>query len=483
MDRFTGLIGIVLIIGIAFLVSNNKRKINLRLVFSGLALQILIAVLVLKVPPVKSFFQTLGKGMQHIEEFARQGASFVYGGISTENEVYNPRIIKSDTTANEGKLVITHSVIYGEAKDSILPKLVFAEDSKAAIYHYNLISVDKKTKKITDSNRIFFIQGVPKVQNDFARSGFVFAFNITATIILVCILVAILYHIGLMQRIVSLIAKAMNFIMRVSGAEALSNVASAFVGQVEAQVMIRPYLKGMTKSELLASMSGSLACIAGGILVVYTTMGAPAEYLIAASLMAAPGALVISKIVFPETEESQTMGTVKLEVKKEHVNLIDAISHGATDGFKISMNVIAMLIGFLALIAMINWLFGLINPALTLDAIFAKLFYPMAWSMGVPTQDVNSVATLLGQKLTINEFVAFKNLTSDVVPVVSEKANLIASIAICGFANFSSVGMQIGGIGALAPERRADLAKLGMRALLCGTLASYLSATIAGILH
>jgi CNT family concentrative nucleoside transporter len=162
--------------------------------------------------------------------------------------------------------------------------------------------------------------------------------------------------------------------------------------------------------------------------------------------------------------------------------LIDAISHGATDGFKISMNVIAMLIGFLALIAMINWMFGLINPGLTLDVIFAKIFYPMAWSMGVPAQDVNNVATLLGQKLTINEFVAFKNLTSDAIPVYSEKANLIASIAICGFANFSSVGMQIGGIGALAPERRADLAKLGMRALLAGTLASYLSATIAGIL-
>lgn len=506
MERFTGLIGIALILGIAFLFSNNKRRINKRLVLSGLALQILIAVLVLRVPPVKSFFQSLGKGMQHIEEFARVGAGFVYGGISTENEVYNPRVIKSDTVfidpvfefipnvrtesstvtrmKREGKMVITQSVIYGSAKDAKLPLLVFKADSTNVSYKYNLITFDEKTKVVNGSNPIFFVQGVPKVESDFARSGFVFAFNITATIILVCILVAILYHIGLMQLIVSVIARAMNFIMRVSGAEALSNVASAFVGQVEAQVMIRPYLKGMTKSELLASMSGSLACIAGGILVVYTTMGAPAEYLIAASLMAAPGALIISKIVYPETEVSQTMGTVKLEVKKEHVNLIDAISHGATDGFKISMNVIAMLIGFLALIAMINWLFGLINPALTLDAIFAKIFYPMAWSMGVPGPDVNNVATLLGQKLTINEFVAFKNLTNPAttIPVVSEKARLIASVAICGFANFSSVGMQIGGIGALAPERRADLAKLGLRALLCGTLASYLSAAIAGIL-
>ncbi len=483
MDRFTGIIGIFVILGIAFLVSNNRKKINLRLVFSGLALQILIAVLVLKVPPVKSFFQTLGKGMQHIEEFARTGAAFVYSGISTENEVYNARILKSDTiVAEDGRKTIHLSAIYGGPKDDKLTPLVYKADSPKIHYDYQLVTFDKKTHKADGKIPIYFVQGVPKIQSDFARSGFVFAFNITATIILVCILVAILYHIGFMQRIVSIIAKAMNTIMRVSGAEALSNVASAFVGQVEAQVMIRPYLKGMTKSELLASMSGSLACIAGGILVVYTTMGAPAEYLIAASLMAAPGALIISKIIYPETEESQTMGTVKLSVKKEHVNLIDAISHGATDGFKISMNVIAMLIGFLALIAMINWMFGLINPGLTLDVIFAKIFYPMAWSMGVPMQDVNNVATLLGQKLTINEFVAFKNLTSDAIPVYSEKANLIASIAICGFANFSSVGMQIGGIGALAPERRADLAKLGMRALLAGTLASYLSATIAGIL-
>lgn len=484
MDRLTGLIGIVVILGIAFLVSNNKRKINLRLVFSGLALQILIAVMVLKVPPVKNFFQTVGKGMQHIEAFAREGAAFVYGGISTENEVYNPRILRSDTIVADGKQNISHYIVYGQASDSLLPMLEFQPESTTQSFRYTLVSFDKKTKKMDGHTPVSFIKGVPKVQGDYARSGFVFAFNITATIILVCILVAILYHIGIMQRIVSLIAKAMNFIMRVSGAEALSNVASAFVGQVEAQVMIRPYLKGMTKSELLASMSGSLACIAGGILVVYTTMGAPAEYLIAASLMAAPGALIISKIVYPETEVSETMGTVKLEVKKEHVNLIDAISHGAGDGFKISMNVIAMLIGFLALIAMVNYLFGLINPALTLDAIFSKIFYPMAWSMGVPLADVNSVATLLGQKLTINEFVAFKNLTSEAttIPIVSEKARLIASIAICGFANFSSVGMQIGGIGALAPERRADLAKLGLRALLCGTLASYLSATIAGIL-
>ena len=407
MERFQGLLGVILILGIAFLFSNNKKRINYRLVISGILLQIFIAVMVLKVQPVTRFFQMLGHGMEKIERFAREGVAFVYGGVMV--------------------------------------------NAPGGVMNFN-------------------------------QGGFVFAFSVTSTIILVCVLVAILYHFGVMQFIVSIIAKAMNFIMRVSGAEALSNVASAFVGQVEAQVMIRPYLSTMTKSELLASMSGSLACIAGGILIVYANMGAKAEYLLTASLMAAPGALVISKIVFPETEESQTMGKVKLEVKSPYSNIIDAISHGASDGMKIAVNVIAMLIGFIALIALLNWLIGQFVPGVTLDVIFSKIFYPMTWAMGVPTQDIANAASLLGQKLTVNEFVAFNNLTTKAVPIVTEKGLLIVSIAICGFANFSSVGMQIGGIGELAPTRRGDLAKLGLKALLCGTLASYLSATIAGIL-
>ena len=417
MDRLHGLLGIAFILGLAFLFSNNRSKINWRLVVTGIGLQVAIALLVFKVGPVGRFFSGLGHVMGKLEEFARQGAGFVYGGIIVDQ--------------------------FGKT-------------------------------------------------GNYIAGGFVFAFNVTATIILVCALVAILYHFGIMQRVVAVIARAMNVVMRVSGAESLSNVASAFVGQVEAQVMIRPYLLGMTNSELLASMSGSLACIAGGILVVYANMGAAAGMdlapkLITASLMAAPGALVIAKMVFPETVESQTMGTVKLEVKSDYSNVIDAVSHGAADGFKISMNVIAMLIGFIAVIACLDWILvsigHLFNPGfnLTLNWIFGKLFYPMAWAMGVPAADISNVATLLGQKLTINEFVAFQNLTNKSVPIVTEKGLLILSIAICGFANFSSVGMQIGGIGALVPERRTDLAKLGLKALFCGTLASYLSATIAGI--
>src|SRR6478752_734168 len=419
MERFRGLIGIALILGLAWLASNNKKKINYRLVFSGIALQVLIAVMIFKLSPVQNFFNALGKVMEKVEQFACKGASFVYSGVVVESK--------------------------------------------------------------------------PGTFSNYAQGGFVFAFNVTATIILVCAVVAVLYHYNIMQRVISLIARAMNFVMRVSGAEALSNVASAFVGQVEAQVMIRPYLKGMTKSELLASMSGSLACIAGGILVVYANMGAQAGIdlapkLITASLMAAPGALVISKIVFPETEISETYGRVKLEVHSTYANVIDAVSHGAADGFKIAMNVIAMLIGFIAVIAILDYILihigHLFNKDfdLTLNYIFSKIFYPFAWGMGVPAQDVNNAATLLGQKLTINEFVAFQHLNNKSVPILTDKGLLIISIAICGFANFSSVGMQIGGIGALAPERRRDLAKLGLKALFCGTMASYLSATIAGLI-
>jgi CNT family concentrative nucleoside transporter len=331
-------------------------------------------------------------------------------------------------------------------------------------------------------------------------SGFIFIFKILPTIIFVSVLVSIAYQIGLMQRVVSVIAKIVHKLMGVSGSEALSNVASAFVGQVEAQIMIKPYIGTMTRSELLASMSGSMACIAGGVMAVYIAMGVPAPYLIAASLMAAPGALVISKIVFPEVEESQTKGSVKLEIKKQHTNLLDAISHGAGDGLKVSLNVLAMLIGFIALIAMVDYTLGWIGRGLSganislasigidvqklsMKEILGSLFSVFAFAMGVPSKDLHAVGGLLGTKIVINEFVAYSDLSSIIKSgALSAKSITIVSFALCGFANFSSIAIQVGGIGELAPERRSDLAKLGFKALICGTLASYLSATIAGIL-
>ena len=424
MARFTGVIGIVIILGLAYLWSNNRKKINIRLVVTGLILQLVLAVFILKVPIGQDIFAWLGKAINKLLDFSQQGGQFVFGDLTKVTQILPEGIVKSG----------------------------------------------------------------------------VFLFVLLPTIIFVCVLVAMAYHVGLMQRIVAVLARFVHWAMRVSGSEALSNVASAFVGQVEAQIMIRPYLSGMTKSELLASMTGSMACIAGGVMAVYISMGVPASYLLAASLMAAPGALVISKMVFPETEVSETKGKVTLEVKKEHSNIMDAISHGASDGMKISINVIAMLIGVIALIALIDALLGYFGhflawTGLSLDAIGLNLdnlrlkdvvgaiFSLFAIVMGVPVKESLSVGSLMGTKMVINEFVAYSDLSPMITQgVLSAKSIVIASFALCGFANFSSVAIQLGGIGAIAPSRKADLARLGLKAMICGTMASYISASLAGIL-
>lgn len=423
MARFTGLIGIVLIFAIAFLMSNNRKAINYRLVFSGLAIQLSLAVFILKIPIGKTIFSWLGAAVTQILNFSQAGAAFVFGPL-----VNSANMNKAFGSGNE----------------------------------------------------------------------FIFFFNIIPTIIFVAVLVSVAYYLGIMQRIVKFIAYIVYRLMGVSGSEALSNVASAFVGQVEAQIMIKPYLKGMTMSELLASMTGSMACIAGGVMAVYIALGVPAEYLIAASLMAAPAALVISKIVWPETEISETKGKVSLEIKKTNANLVDAISHGASDGLKVGLNVVAMLIGFIAIIALIDFVLGNIGygldslgmslafieielKTLSLNQILGALFSVFAFAMGVPGKDIQAAGSLMGTKMVINEFVAYLDLAK-IKATLDAKTVLITSFALCGFANFSSIAIQVGGIGELSPERRTDLAKLGMRALICGTLASYLSATIAGIL-
>ncbi len=414
MERFTGLLGIALILGLAFALSNNRRAINYHLVGSGLAIQLGLAVFILKTGVGQRLFAFLGAGITKILDFSKEGAAFVFGPL-----VNTPVLSKA----------------FGP------------------------------------------------------QNTFVFFFNIIPTIIFVAVLVSMAYHLGIMQRVVSVVARVVHKLMGVSGSEALSNVASTFVGQVEAQIMIKPYLPGMTMSELLASMAGSMACIAGGVMAVYIALGVPAPYLLAASLMAAPGALVISKIVWPETEVSETKGVVKLEIKKQDANLIDAISHGASDGLKVGFNVIAMLIGFIALIALVNYILAKIGllvgfPQLSLKLILGYLFAGFAWAMGVPTQDITTAGGLMGTKMVLNEFVAYLDLTNlqRTAQAMSPKGLLITSFALCGFANFSSIAIQVGGIGELAPMRRADLAKLGFKALICGTLASYLSATLAGLL-
>lgn len=302
-----------------------------------------------------------------------------------------------------------------------------------------------------------------------------------------------------MQRIIAVLSKAMYKLMDVSGAEAFSNVASSFVGQIMAQIMIKPYLPNLTRSELLASMTGSMACISGGVMALYVGMGIPAEYLLAASIMAAPGALVISKIVYPEDGEPQTKNEVKISRRRTHVNVLDSIARGASDGLAVSLKVIAVLIAFVALIAMIDWLLGksgvflartthanlafmgLDINHLSMKAIIGKLFALIAYIMGVPMKDASAVGSLLGTKFVLNEMLGYVDLVS-IKDVITQKSFIIASFALCGFANLSSIAIQIGGIGELAPNQRKNLSRLGFRALICGTMASYVSACIAGIL-
>lgn len=426
MGIFTGLIGILVILAGAYAFSANRAAINWRLVICGLSLQILMAVFCLNVEVGRQFFIQMGHGIEKLLSFSDQGAGFVFGFLITQpdklNELFGP------------------------------------------------------------------------------GSSFIFAFKLVPTIIFVSSLVSIAYHLGVMQRVVRVFAWGVNKVMGASGAEALSNSASIFVGQIEAQLLIKPYLSTMTQSELLAVMTGSMACIAGGIMAVYIQMGVPASYLLTASLMAIPGALVISKIVYPETEESPTKGKVTLEIQKNSVNLIDAAAHGAGEGMKIGIAVMAMLIAFIAIIAMLNFfvtnigvflatytpldlsIIGLDLNNLSITAILGALFWPIAVMLGVPAQDATTVASLMGTKMVVNEFVAYLQFSPMIDGVLSQKAVVITSFALCGFANLSSIAMQVGGIGEMAPDRKHDLARFGLTAMFCGTAASYMSASWAGIL-
>lgn len=426
MGIFTGLIGIAVIMAGAYAFSNNRQAINWRLVICGMSLQLLMAVFCLNVEVGRQFFIYMGQGIEKLLSFSDQGAGFVFGFLITQpdklNEIFGP------------------------------------------------------------------------------GSSFIFAFKLIPTIIFVSALVSIAYHLGLMQRVVKVFAWLVNKIMGASGAEALSNSASIFVGQIEAQLLIRPYLSTMTQSELLAVMTGSMACIAGGIMAVYIQMGVPASYLLTASLMAIPGALVISKMVYPEVEESPTKGEVTLEINKTSVNLIDAAAHGAGEGMKIGIAVMAMLIGFIAIIAMLDFFvakaglflatytpfslefIGLDLANLSITAILGTIFWPIAVMLGVPVQDANTVASLMGTKMVINEFVAYMQFAPMIGETLSQKAVVITSFALCGFANLSSIAMQVGGIGEMAPDRKHDLARFGLTAMFCGTAASYVSSAWAGIL-
>ncbi|MEM8805787.1 MAG: NupC/NupG family nucleoside CNT transporter [Cyanobacteria bacterium P01_G01_bin.38] len=317
---------------------------------------------------------------------------------------------------------------------------------------------------------------------------FFFAFKVLPTIIFFSAFISLLYHYNILQWVVSLVARLMVRTMKTSGSETLSAAGNIFVGQTEAPLLIKPYVSTMTMSELHAVMTGGFATIAGGVLAAYVSFGVPAEHLIAASVMSAPAALAISKLMFPETQESPTRGKVSLEVEKTSANAIDAIANGTLDGLKLALNIGAMFIAFLGILAAVNALFGTVGgwfgyPELSLELILATLLAPIAWLMGVPWADCSAVGMLLGKKTILNEFIAYVDLQALIEDeTISERAIVIATYALCGFANLGSIGVQIGGIGGIAPSRQADLAKIGVRAMVAGTLACFMTACIAGIL-
>jgi CNT family concentrative nucleoside transporter len=411
VPRLQPLVGLIVIMSIAYSLSTNRRAIDLRTVAWGLSLQMVFALLVLKTAAGQRVFQTLGAAINRLLDFAFVGSSFVFGPLG--DKVVWPRIMTT-VLGQEG-----------------------------------------------------------------ARYGVIFAFQVLPTIIFIAALFAILYYFGVMQLVVRAFAIVMRRIMRASGAESLNVAASIFMGQTEAPLTIRPYLPRMTESELMTVMTSGMAHISGGIMAAYILFGIEAKHLLTAVIMTAPGTLMMAKIFVPETEVPETMGTVKLEIERTDVNVIDAAGRGTGEGLALALNVGAMLISFLALVALVNAILGL--AGLSLQQIFGWVFAPVAWSMGVPWRDAPTIGNLLGTRMALNEFVAYAQLGS-LKEMLDPRSFTIATFALCGFANFSSIGIQIGGIGALAPTRRHDLARLGFRAMLAGTLANFVTATIAGFL-
>jgi concentrative nucleoside transporter, CNT family len=319
----------------------------------------------------------------------------------------------------------------------------------------------------------------PKLVAPDGPVGFVFAFRVLPTVIFVAALFAVLYHIGIMQWVVRLLAIGMEKLMGASGAESLNVAASLFLGQTEAPLTIRPYLPNLTRSELLTVMTSGMAHVSGGVMAAYFAFGVEPRHILTAVIMTAPGTILLSKMLIPETGKPETLGNSRPDAERPDANLLDAASRGTREGLQLALNIAAMLISFLAIIALINK--GLSYTGTSLQMIFGWALSPVAWLLGVPWKDCPSVGGLLGTRTVLNELIAYGQL-KDLKSALDPRSFTIATYALCGFANFSSIGIQLGGIGALAPERRVDLARLGFRALLAGTLANFLSACIAGIL-
>ncbi len=403
MERAVSLLGLLVMVGLAWLMSSHKRKVSLRVVVVGLLLQFAIAVLILRTWQGRAFFDAIGAFFTQMLDFVDAGSLFVFGQRYRE---------------------------------------------------------------------------------------FPFAFKVLPTIIFFSSFMSVLYYLGIIQRVVQLMALVMQKMLGTSGAESLSAAANIFVGQTEAPLVIRPFVPTMTRSELMAVMVGGFATIAGGVLAAYVGMGIDAGHLVTASVISAPAALVIAKVMEPETTTPQTLGQIKVEVLRQGVNIIDAATIGATDGLKLSLNVAAMLIAFLAMIAMaefvVQWVGSQFGQRWSLSAGLGYAFSPLAWLTGIEWNECRQAGQLLGIKMVANEFVAYQQLSEWMEPgskvELSPRTRLILTYALSGFSNFGSIGIQLGGIGGIAPERRADLARIGLRAMLGGTLACLMTACVAGVL-
>jgi len=404
MERFIGILGILVLLAIAIAMSNNRKSIPWRLVLWGLGLQLIFAIFILKTPIGQPFFGVIDTAIKKVLSFSDAGSDFLFKSFG------------------------------------------------AGVVEAPLMN---------------------------------FAFRLLPTLIFFSSLITVLYHFGIIQFIVKWVARAMQKTMRTSGSETLSVSANIFVGQTEAPLMVRPFVSKMTKSELMAVMVGGFATVAGGIMAMYVKILADipgiAGHLMAASIMSAPAALVIAKIIYPETESSDTMGDLKIVLEKKDDNVMEALSRGATDGMKLAANVGAMLVAFVAMIALVNAILGVMG--LSLQQILGWIFSPLAWVMGIPWHEAGTMGTLMGEKLVLTELIAYGDLAElRATNSISDRTAIIASYALCGFANFASVGIQLGGIGGIAPGRRKDLAKLGLKAMFGGALASWITATLAGIL-
>ena len=400
-----GLIGMILLLGIAFILSNNRRQINYRIIVWGLSLQFIFGILILKTPLGKPLFGFFDKVITKLISFSDAGSDFLF--------------------------------------KSLVPGVG---------YHEAMVN---------------------------------FAFRALPTIIFFSSLMTVLYHFGVIQFIVKWISRIMQKSMGTSGSETLSVAANIFVGQTEAPLMIRPFIRSMTQSELMAVMTGGFATVAGGVLALYVIwlkdIPGIAGHLLAASVMSAPAAMVVAKIIYPETELSETSGDLNIIIEKPDSNTMEALGRGATEGLKLAANVAAMLVAFVALIAMVNYLLTFADTSL--QGILGFVFRPLAWAMGIPWEEAQMVGVLMGEKITLTELIAYSDLRDlRLEQAISDRTAIIASYALCGFANFASIGIQLGGIGGIAPERRKDLASLALKAMLGGALASWMTASIAGIL-